>query len=135
MELRSLVADVESVADFYGASNSVSAGEFARFTRPLLWRNPTLQAIQWLPRVAKADRVDFESRARRDGLDDFAIREQSVEGLRPAGRRADYFPAYWVEPPSSNAAGPWASMPGLSRNVVQAAERHWIRACQRSHPR
>ena len=104
MEFRSLVADVESVADFYGASVTVSAEEFARFTRPLLRRNPTLQAIQWLPRVPESDRVAFEARARRDGLDGFAIREQSVEGLRPAGRRADYFPAFWVEPLSSNAA-------------------------------
>jgi PAS domain S-box-containing protein len=103
-EFQSLVADVESLADFYGASAAVSADEFTRFTQPLLRRKPTLQAIEWLPRVPESDRSDFEDRARAEGLDGFAIREGSAGGPRPAGQRPEYFPVYRVAPLNSNAA-------------------------------
>ncbi len=104
VEFQSLVANVESVADFYGASPAVSTSEFAQFTRPLLRRKPTMQAIEWLPRVPASERVDFEAQVRAEGLEGFAIREWSASGLRPAGQRPVYFPVHRLEPLTGNSA-------------------------------
>jgi len=104
VEFQSLVANVESLADFYGASEAVSTSEFAQFTRSLLRRNPTMQAIEWLPRVPASERADFETQVRVEGLEGFAIREWSAQGLRPAGQRPVYFPVHRLAPVAGNTA-------------------------------
>lgn len=101
--LEGLVADVQAIAQFYNASDAVNADEFARFARPFLERNRAIHALEWVPRVREADRAAFEAQARREGLTEFAIREQVGGELRPADRRPEYFPVYRTESLASSA--------------------------------
>ena len=101
--LDGLVADVQAIAQFYNASDAVGADAFARFARPFLVRHRAIYALEWVPRVRDAERVAFEAQARREGLTEFAIREQVGGALRPADRRPEYFPVYRTEPVASSA--------------------------------
>src|SRR5207245_2785999 len=70
----------------------------------LLQRFPTIQAVEWAPRVLPADRAAFEAAQQAD-LPGFAIRERDASGqVRPAGDRDQFYPVTYLEPISSNEA-------------------------------
>ena len=96
--------DLDAVRRYYVGSESVSREEFRRFVMPILeYRN--FQALEWIPRVAREQRAEFEAAARRDGLAGFQFTERDPEGrLVPAGDRDEYFPVYYLEPYTGNEA-------------------------------
>jgi PAS domain S-box-containing protein len=94
-----------SLRSFYAGSKHVDRGEFRAFVRETLARLPSIQALEWIPRVTHDQRVEYESAARRDGFTDFTITQRDEEGgLVPAGERAEYFPVYYLEPFQGNEA-------------------------------
>lgn len=95
--------DIEALRAFFEASIDVDRQEFSVFVQPLLKRNPSIQALEWVPCVVDAQRADLENKARRDGCSNFHIKEwKSQEEMVPALQRAEYFPVYYVEPNESN---------------------------------
>ena len=96
----------ESVADLFRKSNSnVGRRDFYEFAKTLPRDNPGLSALEWLPRVSKARRRQFEKRAKADGLFDFQITDPGVDGHHvKAAQRAEYYPVYFVEPYAGNEA-------------------------------
>jgi diguanylate cyclase (GGDEF)-like protein len=65
--------------------------------------HPDIHGIEWLPRVRDAERAAFEATARAEGLEGFQITEElAPQTLRPAGRRAEYFPVYYAIPLEKN---------------------------------
>jgi signal transduction histidine kinase len=75
---------------------------FRELVHKLLQRFPTIQAVEWAPRVAAADRDAFEAE-RRGEIPGFTIRERDAAGeLRPAGERAQFFPVTYFEPLAGN---------------------------------
>ncbi len=99
---RSLQA-LESVADLHAASDAVDRDEFHRFVAPLLVRDPSLQAIAWVPRVPGTERDAYERAAREDGYPWFQITERDATGaLVRAPQRPEYFPVYFIEPLQGN---------------------------------
>ena len=77
---------------------------FNRYVSPLLKGSP-IRAIEWAPRVARADRVFYESSARQDGLEGFQFYEKDPKGKKvPILERAEYFPVYYLEPQEGNEA-------------------------------
>lgn len=101
-KFQSLLASVQSLAQFYSASEGVGTDEFVAFTRPFIERQPSIQALEWVAWVPGTERAVFEARQRADGHADFVIRELSDAGLRPAGTRAEYFPVTHIEPLAGN---------------------------------
>ncbi len=99
------VQTVLSVQDLYRASTFVTRAEFAQFiTRPMQL-NPGVQALEWIPRVTRADRSLVTARAQDDGFPNFTITERNDEGqLVSAGERDEYFPVYYLEPLEGNEA-------------------------------
>nr|CRH05741.1 Putative histidine kinase with one CHASE domain, two PAS domains, one HisKA domain and HATPase c domain [Candidatus Magnetococcus massalia] len=92
-----------SIDGFYRGSAHVDRQEFAQFVQRSLLRHPTLQALEWIPKVSHAERQRYEEAARRDGMTDYQIRERSREGeMVAASRRDTYFPVYYVEPMQGN---------------------------------
>jgi len=90
---------VRAIKSFFDGSNEVDRGEFKSFTVPLREGHPSLRAFQWAPRVAQADRDNFEAKAIREGLPDFRIIESDSQGaFKPAGPREAYFPIFYSEP-------------------------------------
>lgn len=87
----------------YAASAPVDREEFRAFAEHLRVRSPGLQALGWVPRVAGAERDNFEAMARREGYAGFQITELDGRGEQtPAAPRAAYFPAYYLAPEASN---------------------------------
>ena len=61
-----------------------------------------MQAIEWVPRVPSASRLEYEARMRGQWGHDFAIFERRDGKPVPATSRADYFPVGYVFPLQGN---------------------------------
>jgi PAS domain S-box-containing protein len=105
-----LEAEVVSVAEvlyslkaLFDLSREVTREEFATFVRDALARHPSIQALEWIPRVSGDEREAHEGRARATGLAEYGIRDQLGPGQTgPAAPRAEYFPVCFVEPYAGN---------------------------------
>lgn len=88
---------------FYNASTHVNRDEFKLYTKPLLDKYPNIQALEWIPYVAHAERFRYEQQAREDGLYEFVITERNEQGvITSADKRKYYYPVYYVEPLKGN---------------------------------
>ncbi|MDE3010789.1 MAG: CHASE domain-containing protein [Pseudomonadota bacterium] len=93
--LDSLVA----AGSFFDAAGQVSRAQFAALTRPLIARQPALQAIEWVPYVPGQHLDTLRAAVRAEGFPAFEVRELGPDGrLRPVLPRAEYFPVCFVEP-------------------------------------
>jgi signal transduction histidine kinase/DNA-binding NarL/FixJ family response regulator len=94
-----------------------SREEFRVFVRRSLAEHPELEALQWVPRVAAADRAAYERAAHEDGYPKFAISDLVDDHeLQPAPLRSEYFPVYYVEPIDGNE-------PALGLDLTSDADR------------
>ena len=94
-----------TIASFYKASETVDRDGFKAFVSSLLESNPSIQALEWIPRVPASEVSEYESRAAADGFTEYRILERTVDGsLGPVARRDEYFPVYFVEPYQGNEA-------------------------------
>ncbi|MBK1731758.1 PAS domain S-box protein [Thiococcus pfennigii] len=95
--LAEALAKVASIERFLSASEEVTRAEFALFTTPLL-AGPALQAVEWLPRIAAADRPTFET---EHGV---AVRTPTAATTADADRAGDAFPILFAASPTDRAA-------------------------------
>ncbi len=87
----------------YEALDFVTRKQFHVAVTPQLARHASIQAIEWIPRVAAENRLKYESLAQADGLLDFKITERRKQGdMVSAGERDEYFPVYYMEPMKGN---------------------------------
>jgi signal transduction histidine kinase/sensor domain CHASE-containing protein len=97
-EMEDAVNGASSLADFFQTVGSVQRGQFQELALSHLGRAPGLLALVWAPRVQHSHRARFEAAGRQEWGADFRLFEQDAQGsLRPAGRRAEYFPVYYLE--------------------------------------
>ena len=123
--LQQTTNDVEVLTQFYDASESVTADEFARFARPLMAQQPVLRALEWAPRVRDDERAAFEAQAQAEGGTGFSVRELVDGRLVPAGSRPEYFPVLRAEPLAGNESAlgfDLASEPRRREALEQARE-------------
>src|SRR4030042_3318912 len=84
-------------------SEVVTREEFRIFTEDMLQYSPGFQAIEWVPRVLRPQREEYERAAQLDGFHDFQITERQTQGkMIRAGEREEYFPVFFVEPYKGN---------------------------------
>lgn len=96
---------LDGLTRFYGSTEAFNRDTFRRYISSYLAVNPEIQALEWIPRVSREDRLKYETLARADGLADFVIRERNTDtGMVPATQRTEYFPVYFVEPMEGNEA-------------------------------
>lgn len=89
---------VQDIGSFVDASEWISRREFRKFVGPTLKRYGSIEALEWIPRVAGDERTAFEEEARRS-FSRFRINERNAEGgLVRAGKRAVHFPVLYVQP-------------------------------------
>ena len=104
---RELRIDLSAVAMLAALRDrdAVDAALFATHSRSVLDSNEgSIQALEWIPRIADTERQAFEVRMQRIHSG-FVIRERNVDGvLVSAADRADYFPVTLVEPLEGNEA-------------------------------
>jgi len=97
------LAILEGVQGLYFASKRVDRNEFAVFAAPLLERHPTIQALEWVPRVPGQLRKSYEQEAQAEGYEGFQFMERTADGrLVRANERTEYYPVYYVEPLKGN---------------------------------
>ncbi len=107
LSLASYTEGIESIASLYHASQFVDRDEFRSFTHRVLKKFPSIQALEWIPRVPGSNREEFEAAAVADGLDSFRFRRYQPGSDEPwvASEEQwsnEYFPVYYVEPLAGN---------------------------------
>ena len=94
---------LQAVEGFMVAAESVRRDDFSKFLAQFAAVDKNRSAVQWVPRIKVAEREQFETRARKDGLTDFTIYEWTTAGERvPAGNRPEYYPILFSEPPAND---------------------------------
>jgi PAS domain S-box-containing protein len=112
-----------SVDAFFNASQRFERAGFARFATALLAQNQAIQALEWIPRVPKRLRPNYESAARHDGFPSFQFTERLPHGeMVRAGDREEYFPVFFVEPFHGNEKALGFDL--ASNSVRRAALQH-----------
>ena len=97
---------LHDLAAFYDASNKISRQEFKTFTDSILssrLRKDSIQALEWIPRIAHRQRKAHEETAKNDGLESFEITKKTPDGrIVTSEHRDEYYPVYFVEPYKGN---------------------------------
>jgi PAS domain S-box-containing protein len=116
---------VGAVKALFESSPPVSRQAFRTFTAEFLARHRDLRALEWAPRVSRADRERHEREARAAGIAGYRITELSPSGEAvTATESEDYFPVSFIEPLEHNerALGfDVGSDPGGRAALVRAA--------------
>ncbi len=103
-EIAATIAYLRSLRGLFTASEIITQQEFRAFIRSLELGD-TVQALEWIPKVSQAERLEFERQAQEEGISGFQIKERTLQGtLIRAGLRDHYFPVYYVEPFEGNEA-------------------------------
>lgn len=93
------LAMMELVRSALVADGRIERDEFQEMSRPFLAHAEDIRAVEWIPRVPKNKRNEFEAAAVRGGLPGFQITEMTRDGeLAPARQREEYYPIYYVGP-------------------------------------
>ncbi len=105
--LRKTVEDdlehLRAIQGLFAAAGEVNRRQFQTFVGRLQVHHRSLQALSWNPLVPGALRSKYEAAARRDGFPGFGFTERDAANtLVPAGRRAEYVVAYYIEPYAGN---------------------------------
>ncbi len=78
---------------FFRYSEMVTRQEFRGAYVELVEQFPGIQALEWIPRVAHADRAAIEATAQGENIPDFSFTEKLEDGsFVKAGTRAEYWP-------------------------------------------
>lgn len=95
--------DIEALKNFIYISGEISRDDFKILTKRVLNDTPSLQALEWIPRIKHDDLTEFVDRARKDGFANFRISQKDSQDMlvqRP--EQAEYFPVYYMEPLAGN---------------------------------
>lgn len=123
-QLRSSLEVLYAIRNFYASSREVERGEFATFTRDALRRHPEILALDWVPRVAGADRAVFEQAVRAEGFPAFEVTEQTADrSFARAEDRPEHYPILFIEPfePYQAAMGFDMGSEARRRQALEAA--------------
>ncbi|MEZ0259410.1 MAG: diguanylate cyclase [Alphaproteobacteria bacterium] len=94
---------LNTLSAFYRSDDdAVTEHEFTVFTKQLVKDHPYLEAIEWAPRVRKAERESYIKKEQAL-IPGFRITEKDAEGkLVDAKTREEYFPLYYAQPLKGN---------------------------------
>jgi PAS domain S-box-containing protein len=102
-EIESDLQVLESVKVYYTIHQANHRSEFHKLVNPLLLRHPSIQALEWIPRITDSQRAIYEARAKEDGFRNFQISNRKNQGVMVRSpRRSEYYPVYFVEPYKGN---------------------------------
>ncbi|MEE8435575.1 MAG: CHASE domain-containing protein, partial [bacterium] len=102
-KIESTLDHLNSLGAFYAASKEVTREEFHLFVTPVIAKNKTIQALEWIPKVLAEKREAYQLRVREKGHPNFEFLERRQGGgMKRAGKREVYYPVYFVEPLAGN---------------------------------
>ena len=124
---RELGADLETLyalKALFEAGVPVTQKRFTAVAERILTRHPSLQALEWIPRIAHGSRRAHERSRREQGFDGYTITERTEIGeLVSAGEREWYYPGAFVAPIAGNerAIGFDLGLDPLRREAIERA--------------
>ncbi len=99
MAFETELAMLELVRSSLTADGRVERREFGEMLAPFHAHDNSIEAVEWIPRVSRQNRQQFEAAARRDGFENFQITETDKNGaIVRAEDREEYFPLYYAGP-------------------------------------
>ena len=102
-KINEYVGTLRSLSSFHAASGQFTQHEFEVYVTDLLARFPGIQRLSWNPVLTDRERKQYEESGRREGYENFEIRELDPRGrLVRAKSRETYAPVYFVEPHREN---------------------------------
>jgi PAS domain S-box-containing protein len=102
-EIESDLHVLDSIEAFYTHAHKIGRSEFRHFVKHFLLRHPSIQALEWIPRIPNNQRETYEKAAKQDGFPNFQITDRKTQGkMIRAPQRNEYFPVYFVEPYKGN---------------------------------
>ncbi len=113
-----------TVASFVRLSPRADRAAFDAFAQDLYVRHPGIQAIEWVPRVARADLEQHEQATRAEGFAEYRVVETVSGGTRvPVAVRDEYFPVHFLYPLAGNelALGYDLSSEPMRRQTMERA--------------
>ena len=98
------LAAVHAIQAFESVTDDRSGARFLRFAGDLQKHiRGVPPVLQWLPRVAGADRAAFETAIQDEGATGFQIFELTDGKRQPAAAREEYFPVTYLSPTDGSA--------------------------------
>lgn len=102
-ELSKQMLILQSLKNYFEASDFVSRDEFKVFAQPYIKKFPSIQALEWIPWIKHKDRLKFENQQRSKLQSDFQITERKTQGKMVRRSNSDeYFPVTYLEPLKGN---------------------------------
>jgi signal transduction histidine kinase len=114
---------LDSIKSFFAASEPVTRDQFRLFVSNQAQAHSDLKALEWVPRVTREQRAQFERELRGSGLTERGIWQRNARGEAvPATDRSDYFPVDYFEPRQGNeSALGYDEYPGQARRAALEA--------------
>ncbi len=98
------LSTLSALRSFFAAARGVDAAEFGIFTEHLFNLYPTIETLEWVPRVLKEDVPAFKASARKAGVSDpFLYRLGKNGSPEPAKDKKEYFVTLYAEPFETSA--------------------------------
>ena len=96
-QLNAQITNLRLVERLLTMAPQIDRAQFATFAAQTI--TPGVETLEWVPRVATAERESFEAQARGDGDPRFRILELNDSGaVVEAPERPEYFPTLYAEP-------------------------------------
>jgi signal transduction histidine kinase/AmiR/NasT family two-component response regulator len=100
---------VQSISSYYSTAADPNRSDFNAFVRWNLARHDGLQALEWIPRVRREERADYEQAMRNEGFDDYRFKCWTPDREKkwtpsPDHWADEYFPVYFMQPHVENEA-------------------------------
>jgi PAS domain S-box-containing protein len=96
-------AQLKSLRSFFDSSEEVDYREFNSRVPPLTQDSPSIEVIEWAPRIPQAERAKVEQTTTHRNRRDYRITELDSRGNRaPALRRDEYYPILLAAPTGKN---------------------------------
>lgn len=93
---------VEALCAFFEGSQKVRKPEFDVYAERLLAGSPSVQAVEWIPRVERDMRKEFEAEVSAESGKPYRILRVDSGSLVPQAEKSEYFPIRFVVPFDAN---------------------------------
>jgi diguanylate cyclase (GGDEF)-like protein/PAS domain S-box-containing protein len=110
-------------APFESFNEGITRSEFEFFSDRLFAEHPGILRINWIPRVKRRQRIEFENSARSDGIVGYHFQSVAPNGaLVPAPEGDEYFPVFYsTEPKTSISYGIDLASDAARRPILEGA--------------
>lgn len=106
----------------FANTSDVSLKDFQHVSEHVLQQHPGVQALEWIPVVASAERHIYETRMQRV-YPDFRFTEMQQGRAVAAAKRPTYYPVYYMYPYAGNEA---------ALGLDMASNKEWLSLLRRS---